>query len=75
MTCNSCHKSEKLGAFNWPMDQTLIYSFISGGRMPYGQHLKELERDDLYEKLVEEYFAVDAANPGILKAWLLGQRR
>ncbi len=40
--------------------------------MPLGNDLKESEREELYEKIIEEYFAVDDANPGILKSWLLG---
>jgi hypothetical protein len=43
--------------------------------MPLGIDLKESEREELYEKLIEEYFATDDANPGILKSWLLGRRR
>ena len=57
------------------MDQTLISSYIKGGHMPLGIDLKESEREELYEKLIEEYFATDDANPGILKSWLLGRRR
>ena len=75
MSCTTCHRPERLGYLNWPMDQTVISSFINGGHMPLGIELKESEREELYEKLIEEYFATDDANPGILKAWLLGRRR
>lgn len=37
--------------------------------------LKRPERDRLYQKLIEDYFAIDEGNPGILKGWLLGRRR
>lgn len=73
MTCNTCHKPEWLGSLNWPMDPVLIGSFIKGGKMPLGSELKHSERADLYTKLVQEYFSIDPANPGILKSWLLGQ--
>ncbi len=75
MSCSACHEPEHLGALNWPMDQVMISSYIKGGQMPFGNHLQECERDELYEKVIQEYFAIDDANPGILKAWLLGKRR
>ena len=71
MVCSSCHNSERLGSFNWPMDEVLISSYIEGGQMPLGHKLKTRERRDLYAKLVTEYFAIDKDNPGILKSWLL----
>ena len=75
MNCVSCHNKQGLGTFNWPMDQVLLSSFIKGGQMPYGSSLKPAERTELYEALVEEYFATDENKPGILKAWLLGTAR
>jgi hypothetical protein len=72
MTCNACHHQQRLGAFNWPMDSVLIKSFVTGGQMPLGHKLTISQRSDLYRKLVQEYFAIDDANPGILKSWLLG---
>ncbi len=74
MTCVACHQPERLGALNWPMDSVLIESYIKGGQMPLGLKLNTWERDELYGKLIEEYFAIDDANPGILKSWLLGRR-
>jgi hypothetical protein len=71
MTCSACHTPERLGFLNWPMDTTLIESYIKAGRMPLGYELNEAERDELYEKLIDEYFAIDDDNPGILKSWLL----
>jgi hypothetical protein len=73
MTCSGCHHYNRLGTFNWPMDQVLISSFIKGGKMPYGIKLQPAERAEVYDKLIQEYFAVSAVNPGILKSWLLGQ--
>jgi hypothetical protein len=75
MTCQSCHNSERLGSLNWPMDVMILSSFVEGGQMPFGMTLKDDERRQLYDRLIEEYFSTDNANPGILKAWLLGQRR
>ena len=75
MTCAACHKPERLGALNWPMDPVVIGSYVQGGQMPFGYKLKASERDELYSKLIQEYFATDEANPGILKSWLLGRRR
>ncbi len=72
MNCAVCHRPERLGYLNWPMEQIVISSYIKGGHMPLGNDLKESEREELYEKIIEEYFAVDDANPGILKSWLLG---
>ena len=71
MTCSACHHQERLGSLNWPMDSTIIKSFVKGGQMPMGHKLKIPERNELYRKLVQEYFAIDDANPGILKSWLL----
>jgi len=73
MTCIACHNAERLGALNWPMDKVLIRSFVKGGKMPLGYHLQMAQRTELFDKLIQEYFAVDADRPGILKAWLLGQ--
>lgn len=75
MTCSSCHQQERLGALNWPMDNILIKSFVKAGQMPLGHRLKISERRELYAKLIEEYFATNNANPGILKSWLLGIAR
>jgi hypothetical protein len=75
MTCAACHQHERLGALNWPMDRTVISSYIKGGQMPLGYTLQNIERGKLYEKLIQEYFATDDASPGILKSWLLGQHR
>ena len=33
--------------------------------------LKIVDRRNLYEKLIQQYFATDRDNPGILKSWLL----
>ena len=73
--CISCHHAKGLGALNWPMDSTLISSFVEGGRMPLGAELRPHERTQLYRQLIEDYFAIDDARPGILKAWLLGKLR
>ena len=73
--CAACHQPNRLGALNWPMDKTLISSFVRGGQMPFGAKMQNLERAQLYRKLVQEYFSTDNANPGVLKAWLLGKRR
>lgn len=75
MTCNACHRHDYLGALNWPMDRATVNSYIEGGRMPRGQTLSKAERHELYEKLLQEYFAADDARPGILKSWLLGRLR
>ncbi len=75
MTCQSCHNPGRLGSLNWPMDPLILSSFVEGGQMPFGMTLKNVERRQLYNKLIEEYFATDNANPGILKSWLLGKRR
>ncbi len=75
MSCAACHQPERLGSLNWPMDQTLISSFIKGGQMPLGYTLQVSERGELYKRLIQEYFALDDAHPGILKSWLLGKLR
>jgi hypothetical protein len=74
MNCAACHSPERLGSFNWPMDRTVISSFIKGGQMPRGYTLQGSERGVLYKRLIQEYFSTDDANPGILKSWLLGKR-
>jgi hypothetical protein len=73
MICSGCHQYNRLGALNWPMEQVLISSFIKGGQMPFGQKLQPAERAEVYDKLIQEYFAVGATNPGILKSWILGK--
>jgi hypothetical protein len=73
MVCSACHNSERLGALSWPMDKKLIRSYVTGGQMPFGQRLTISERRELYAKLIDEYFAIDKNNPGILKSWLLGR--
>jgi hypothetical protein len=75
VTCGACHQSSGLGALNWPMDRTLISSYVKGGQMPLGFELTPLERNRLYARIIRDYFAIDEKNPGTLKAWLLGQRR
>ena len=73
--CDACHQPSGLGALNWPMDRTLISSYVKGGQMPFGFALSSLERNRLYTKIIQDYFAIDGKSPGTLKAWLLGQRR
>ena len=72
MVCSSCHNADRLGSLNWPMDKTVIRSYVTGGQMPFGQQLTELDRRELYDKLIEEYFSTAKDNPGVLKSWLLG---
>ncbi|MGH9968832.1 MAG: hypothetical protein ACREBG_13600 [Pyrinomonadaceae bacterium] len=71
MTCADCHQPQRLGALNWPMDRIVIRSYVTGGQMPLGHKLKLAERRQLYENLIQEYFATDKTKPGILKSWLL----
>jgi hypothetical protein len=73
MSCAACHQPEGLGSLSWPMDRVTISSYVKGGLMPLGAKLKASERDELYEKLIQDYFATDATRPGILKSWLLGK--
>jgi hypothetical protein len=73
MVCSACHNADRLGALNWPMDRVLIRSYVTGGQMPFGHQLKAIDRQALYSRLVQEYFAIDRNNPGILKSWLLGR--
>ncbi|MEP6921334.1 MAG: hypothetical protein ABI967_09425 [bacterium] len=73
MACAACHQPERLGALNWPMDKTLISSYVKGGQMPFGYKLQAAARSELYTKLIQEYFDIDDAHPGILKSWLLGR--
>lgn len=75
MSCAACHQHEQLGALSWPVDPVVINSYINGGQMPFGGTLEESRREELNQKLIEEYFAIDEGNPGILKSWLLGKSR
>jgi len=43
--------------------------------MPLGFALTPYERNRLYAKIIQDYFAIDEKSPGTLKAWLLGRRR
>lgn len=73
--CAECHQPNKLGSLNWPMDRVLISSYVKGGLMPLGVQLTTAERSRLYKQLIQDYFAIDEAKPGILKSWLLGWNR
>ena len=75
MVCAVCHQRDDLGSLNWPMDEVLISSYVKGGMMPFGMPLDNAQRGELYEKLIQEYFAADDAHPGVLKSWLLGRLR
>jgi hypothetical protein len=75
LTCASCHRADYLGPLNWPMNETLISSYVKGGLMPRGYELRAEERGELYDRLIREYFDADDARPGVLKAWLLGRLR
>ena len=75
LTCAACHRADYLGALNWPMNETLISSYVKGGQMPRGYDLRAEERGELYDRLIREYFETDDARPGVLKAWLLGRLR
>src|SRR5260370_197417 len=73
--CAACHQPDRLGPLNWPMDRTLISSFVKGGQMPFGAKLKNLQRAQLYRKTIQGYFLTDDANPRVLNTWLLGKSR
>lgn len=73
MVCSSCHNAQRLGALNWPMDKTIISSYVRGGQMPFGHQLKTADRLELYTNLVEEYFSVSSNRPGVLMSWLLSK--
>src|SRR5207248_2081586 len=75
VSCAACHQHEGLGALNWPMDSILISSYVKGGQMPFGYQLKTSERNELYQRLISDYFAANDASPGILQSWLLGKLR
>jgi len=74
-SCVVCHNTNGLGPFNWPMDSTLIKSFVTGGKMPLNAKLTIAERRVLYNQLINDYFGINATQPGILRAWLLGKSR
>jgi hypothetical protein len=75
MNCATCHRRDRMGSLSWPMDKTIVSSFVKGGRMPLGATLTTPERTELYRRLVREYFSIDNTNPGTLKSWLLGRLR
>jgi len=75
MNCAVCHRRERLGSLSWPMDSTIVSSFVKGGKMPLGATLSTPERSELYRRLVQEYFSTDNTHPGTLKSWLLGKLR
>ncbi len=75
LNCATCHMREGLGSLSWPMDKTIVSSFVEGGRMPLGSTLTTPERAELYRRLVREYFSTDDARPGTLKSFLLGKLR
>ena len=73
MACAACHQPARFGSLSWPMDGTLIESYVTGGQMPFGYKLRNSERAEVYDKLIQEYFATDKTHPGILKSWLLNK--
>jgi hypothetical protein len=75
MSCATCHQGGRLGALNWPVDPVVIKSYLKQGQMPFGRKLDPSRRDELHQRLIEEYFATDEPNPGTLKTWLLGKLR
>jgi hypothetical protein len=75
MKCDRCHTPEKLGYLNWPMDRTIISSFVEGGAMPRNTEIASAHRAELYKKLIAEYFDTSDRTPGVMKSWLLGQMR
>src|SRR5436305_6040895 len=75
MACATCHQPDRRGALNWPMAHVVITAYVQGGMMPFRATLDDSQRGELYEKLIQEYFAVDNAHPGILKSCLLGRPR
>lgn len=75
MNCAACHRRERLGSLSWPMDKTIVSSFVKGGRMPLGATLNAPERAELYRSLVSEYFSTADTRPGTLKSFLLGKLR
>jgi hypothetical protein len=75
MNCATCHRRDRLGSLSWPMDKTIVSSFVKGGRMPLGSTLTPPERAALYRSLVREYFSTDDTRPGTLKSFLLGRLR
>lgn len=75
MRCDRCHTPEKLGYLNWPMDRVIIDSFVNGGVMPRNAQIASAHRAQLYKRLIDEYFDVSDANPGIMMSWLLGNMR
>jgi hypothetical protein len=75
MNCAKCHRPGGLGSLSWPMDKTIVSSFVKGGKMPLGATLTAPERAELYRRLMREYFSTDPAHPGTLKSWLLGKLR
>jgi hypothetical protein len=75
VSCAACHHPDGLGSLSWPMDRVLISSFVKGGQMPLDSGLRTAERAQLYRRLIKEYFSIDDAKPGVLKAWLLGKNR
>ncbi len=75
MNCAVCHRPDRLGSLSWPMDETIVSSFVKGGKMPLGATLTVPERTELYRRLMREYFSTDDTHPGTLKSWLLGKLR
>lgn len=75
MNCAVCHRPDRLGSLSWPMDETIVSSFVKGGKMPLGATLTVPERTELYRRLMREYFSTDDTHPGTLKSWLLGRLR
>ena len=74
MVCAACHQPERYGSLSWPMDGPLIESYVTGGQMPFGYKLGSAERTEVYHKLIQEYFATDQDQPGVLKSWLLSDK-
>lgn len=73
MNCAKCHNSaDGLGSLNYPLNLTVIDSYVRGGKMPPRNTLSVNEREGLLRCLKAEYFGVDSRQPALLLNWLKG---
>jgi hypothetical protein len=73
MNCASCHNSsDGFGSINYPLNTTVINSYVRGGLMPPRNTLNAVEREGLLSCLKSEYRGTDSSKPALLLNWLKG---
>ena len=74
MNCSGCHNNQRFGDLNFPVNRSLVRSYVTAGLMPpvSGASLTSPEREGLIRCLEDEYFGRSEGSSKILLQWLTG---